>query len=89
MASISYQTTYRGDMQLVKTWALRIWLGSLLVVALIFTAFPLNGTTVALFIASGVAAIAAVISFTKNSWSNKTGQLVQPGEIVAERAKMK
>jgi cytochrome c oxidase subunit II len=33
--------------------------------------------------------IAAVISFTKNSWSNKTGQLVQPAEIVAERAKTK
>jgi cytochrome c oxidase subunit II len=33
--------------------------------------------------------IAAVITFSKNSWSNKTGQLVQPAEIVAERAKMK
>jgi len=31
--------------------------------------------------------IAAVITFSKNSWSNKTGQLVQPSEIVAERAK--
>lgn len=31
--------------------------------------------------------IAAVVSFTKNSWSNKTGQLVQPSEVVAERAK--
>ena len=29
--------------------------------------------------------IAAVITFTKNSWSNKTGQLVQPAEIVASR----
>ncbi|VTU29106.1 MULTISPECIES: cytochrome c oxidase subunit II [unclassified Variovorax] len=33
--------------------------------------------------------IAAVISFTKNNWSNKTGQLIQPSEIVAERAKLK
>ena len=32
--------------------------------------------------------IAAVISFTKNSWSNKTGQLVQPSEVKAERAKL-
>jgi cytochrome c oxidase subunit II len=29
--------------------------------------------------------IAAVITFTKNSWSNKTGKLVQPAEIVAAR----
>jgi cytochrome c oxidase subunit II len=29
--------------------------------------------------------IAAVISYTKNSWSNKTGQLVQPAEVVAAR----
>jgi cytochrome c oxidase subunit II len=29
--------------------------------------------------------IAAVISFTKNSWSNKTGQLVQPADITAAR----
>ena len=29
--------------------------------------------------------IAAVISFTKNSWSNQTGKLVQPAEIVAAR----
>ncbi|RTL33993.1 MAG: cytochrome c oxidase subunit II [Burkholderiales bacterium] len=29
--------------------------------------------------------IAAVISYTKNSWSNKTGQTVQPAEIVAAR----
>jgi cytochrome c oxidase subunit 2 len=29
--------------------------------------------------------IAAVITYTKNSWSNKTGKLVQPGEIVAAR----
>ena len=29
--------------------------------------------------------IAAVISYTKNSWSNKTGKLVQPAEIVAAR----
>ena len=31
--------------------------------------------------------IAAVISFTKNNWSNKTGQLVQPAEVLAERGK--
>ena len=31
--------------------------------------------------------IAAVISYTKNNWSNKTGQLVQPSEIVAARGK--
>ena len=29
--------------------------------------------------------LAAVITFTKNSWSNKTGQLVQPAEVVAAR----
>ena len=29
--------------------------------------------------------IAAVISYTKNSWSNKTGQTVQPAEIVTAR----
>jgi cytochrome c oxidase subunit 2 len=29
--------------------------------------------------------IAAVISYAKNSWSNKTGKLVQPAEIVAAR----
>ncbi len=29
--------------------------------------------------------IAAVITYTKNSWSNKTGKLVQPAEIVAAR----
>ncbi len=31
--------------------------------------------------------IAAVISFTKNNWSNKTGQLVQPSEVLAQRGK--
>ena len=31
--------------------------------------------------------IAAVVSFTKNSWSNKTGQLVQPAEVQAQRGK--
>lgn len=31
--------------------------------------------------------IAAVATYTKNSWSNKTGQIVQPAEVVAERAK--
>ena len=29
--------------------------------------------------------IAAVITYTKNSWSNKTGQAVQPADIVAAR----
>jgi cytochrome c oxidase subunit 2 len=29
--------------------------------------------------------IAAVVTYTKNSWSNKTGQLVQPSEVVAAR----
>jgi cytochrome c oxidase subunit II len=29
--------------------------------------------------------IAAVITYTKNSWSNKSGKLVQPAEIVAAR----
>ncbi|MBG9389524.1 cytochrome c oxidase subunit II [Caenimonas aquaedulcis] len=29
--------------------------------------------------------IAAVISFTKNNWSNHTGQLVQPAEVLAQR----
>ena len=31
--------------------------------------------------------LAAVVTYTKNAWSNKTGQLVQPAEIVALRAK--
>jgi cytochrome c oxidase subunit 2 len=31
--------------------------------------------------------LAAVISYTKNTWSNKTGQLVQPAEVLAQRAK--
>jgi cytochrome c oxidase subunit II len=29
--------------------------------------------------------LAAVITYTKNNWSNKTGQLVQPADIVAAR----
>jgi cytochrome c oxidase subunit 2 len=29
--------------------------------------------------------LAAVITFTKNNWSNKTGQLVQPAEVRAAR----
>jgi cytochrome c oxidase subunit 2 len=29
--------------------------------------------------------LAAVISYTKNNWSNKTGQLVQPAEVRAAR----
>ncbi|WP_367067745.1 cytochrome c oxidase subunit II [Oryzisolibacter sp. LB2S] len=31
--------------------------------------------------------LAAVITYTKNAWSNKTGQLVQPAEVVAQRRK--
>ncbi|GAC1530953.1 MAG: hypothetical protein NVS2B4_10070 [Ramlibacter sp.] len=31
--------------------------------------------------------IASVISYTKNSWSNKTGQVVQPSEVLAQRGK--
>lgn len=31
--------------------------------------------------------LAAVVTYTKNAWSNKTGQLVQPAEIVAQRSK--
>ena len=31
--------------------------------------------------------LAAVATFTKNAWSNKTGQLVQPAEVVAQRGK--
>ena len=31
--------------------------------------------------------IAAVASYTKNNWSNKTGQLVQPAEVLAQRGK--
>ncbi len=34
-------------------------------VALVFTAFPLNGTTVALFIATGAAAVGACVSFSR------------------------
>jgi cytochrome c oxidase subunit 2 len=29
--------------------------------------------------------IAAVITYTKNNWSNKTGQLVQPSDVTAAR----
>jgi hypothetical protein len=29
--------------------------------------------------------LAAVVTYTKNSWSNKTGQVVQPAEFVAAR----
>jgi cytochrome c oxidase subunit 2 len=27
------------------------------------------------------------VSFTKNNWSNKTGQIVQPAEVLAQRGK--
>jgi len=26
-----------------------------------------------------------VITYTKNNWSNKTGQIVQPADVVAQR----
>ena len=29
--------------------------------------------------------LAAVITYTKNSWSNKTGQIVQPADVMAAR----
>ena len=29
--------------------------------------------------------LAAVITYTKNNWSNKTGQIVQPTEVAALR----
>ena len=29
--------------------------------------------------------IAAVVTYTKNNWSNKTGQLVQPADVAAAR----
>jgi cytochrome c oxidase subunit 2 len=29
--------------------------------------------------------IAAVTTYTKNNWSNKTGQLVQPADVLAMR----
>jgi len=29
--------------------------------------------------------IAAVVTYTKNNWSNKTGQIVQPADVVAAR----
>ncbi len=31
--------------------------------------------------------IAAVITYSKNNWSNKTGQVVQPAEVLAQRSK--
>lgn len=31
--------------------------------------------------------VAAVISYTKNNWSNKTNQVVQPSEVLAQRSK--
>ena len=31
--------------------------------------------------------LAAVVSYTKNNWSNQTGQIIQPAEIQAERGK--
>ncbi len=31
--------------------------------------------------------LAAVITYTKNNWSNKSGQLVQPAEVMAQRGK--
>jgi cytochrome c oxidase subunit 2 len=31
--------------------------------------------------------IAAAITYTKNSWSNHTGQLVHPADVVADESK--
>ncbi len=31
--------------------------------------------------------LAAVVTYTKNAWSNHTGQLVQPAEVLAQRSK--
>lgn len=31
--------------------------------------------------------IAAVTTYTKNTWTNKTGQIVQPAEVLAQRGK--
>jgi len=31
--------------------------------------------------------IAAVVSYTKNAWTNRTGQVVQPSEVLAQRGK--
>jgi cytochrome c oxidase subunit 2 len=31
--------------------------------------------------------LAAVISYTRNAWTNKTGQVVQPAEVLAQRGK--
>ena len=31
--------------------------------------------------------LAAVVTYTKNAWSNKTGQLVQPSAVLAQRGK--
>ena len=32
--------------------------------------------------------IAAVATYTKNTWSNHTGQTVQPAEVAAARSKL-
>ena len=31
--------------------------------------------------------LAAVMSYTKNAWTNKSGQVVQPAEVMAQRGK--
>jgi len=31
--------------------------------------------------------VAAVITYTKNAWTNKTGHVVQPAEVLAQRGK--
>lgn len=36
IGTLSYQTSYGGDMRLVKTWAMRVWLVVLLALALVF-----------------------------------------------------
>ena len=43
------------------------------------------GTAMASFKALSNADLAAVITYTRNAWSNKTGQAVQPAQIQAAR----
>jgi cytochrome c oxidase subunit 2 len=43
------------------------------------------GTAMASFKGLSNSDLAAVITYTKNAWSNKTGQAVQPAEIQAAR----
>ena len=50
----------------------------------------LNGrpnTAMASFKALSNADLASVITYTRNAWSNRTGQAIQPAEVQAARAK--